>query len=160
MGRLLALQAKPLLQKGVRAIQELLDPQLRHTPRSTSQVLRLIQAAHACLNSEESQRPPMDDVVAILRGEEVPSLLSRKSSAFQGNGCMIDFYSQLQQSKTDMNGHLALAMLGVPDFEDDDHFFCRWDSRTKGTRRFPPRFSSSIIRSNSCSENRTEKDCW
>ncbi|KAF7851394.1 hypothetical protein BT93_L4013 [Corymbia citriodora subsp. variegata] len=121
----LVLWAKPLLQKGVGAIQELLDPQLRHTRRSSSQVMRLIQAAHVCINNEESQRPPMDHVVAILRGEEEPSSLSRKGSAFAGNGCIIDFYSQLQQSKTDMNGHLALAMLGVPDFEDDDHFFCR-----------------------------------
>lgn len=117
----LVLWAKPLLQKGVGAVQELLDPHLGPTLRSSSQVLRLIQAAHVCINSEESQRPPMDHVVAILRGEEEPSSLSRKA----GNGCIVDFYSQLQQSKTDMNGHLALAMLGVPDFEDDDHFFCR-----------------------------------
>ncbi|XP_030536841.1 probable serine/threonine-protein kinase PBL11 isoform X2 [Rhodamnia argentea] len=117
----LVLWAKPLLQKGVGAIQELLDPRLGHALRSSSPVLRLIQAAHACINSEESQRPPMDRVVAILRGEEEPSSLSRKGSAFVGNGCIIDFYShQLQQSKTDMDGHLALAMLGVPDIEDDD----------------------------------------
>ncbi|KAI3430039.1 Protein kinase domain-containing protein [Psidium guajava] len=121
----LVLWAKPLLQKGVGAIQELLDPQLRHALRSSSQVLRLIQAAHACINSEESQRPPMDRIVAILRGKEEPSSLSRKGSAFVGNGCIIDFYSQLQQSKIDMDGHLALAMLGVPDFEDDDRFICR-----------------------------------
>ncbi|XP_038718924.1 probable serine/threonine-protein kinase PBL7 [Tripterygium wilfordii] len=119
----LVLWAKPLLHKGKGAIEELLDPRLKCKTRHSTQIARMIQAAAACINSEESRRPGIDEIIAILRGEEEPILSGRKKSNFSG---LIDCYPQLQQqTKSEMNSHLALAMLGVSEFEDDDHLYCR-----------------------------------
>ncbi|XP_058079306.1 probable serine/threonine-protein kinase PBL21 [Magnolia sinica] len=113
----LVLWAKPLLQQEG-DIGELLDPQLRHSSYSSSQFSRMVRAAAACVNSEESQRPSINQVVALLRGDE--HQITDKSS-FGKNSC-IGFYNQ--QTKSDVNGHLALAMLGVSDLDEDD-FYCR-----------------------------------
>lgn len=81
----------------------------------------MVQAAAACINNEESQRPNIDVIIAILRGIE-PDYLSRKKA---NNGCVFECYPQLQQqSKSEMKSHLALAMVGVTEFEDED-FYCR-----------------------------------
>ncbi|PKI68405.1 hypothetical protein CRG98_011202 [Punica granatum] len=120
--------AKPLLQKGAEAVQDLLDPRLKCHLRNARQILRMIQAAEACVNSEEFRRPAIDKIVAILRGiddeEEGSGFFSRKSSSFSVNGCVLDCYSQSQR-KSEFNSHLALAMLGVSEFEDYEHLFCR-----------------------------------
>ncbi|KAF9664056.1 hypothetical protein SADUNF_Sadunf17G0116400 [Salix dunnii] len=116
------LQAKPLLQKGKGAIEELLDPQLQCTLRNTTQIIQMIQAATACVSNEESRRPGIDEIIGILSGKEQPIYSNRKKSNFSG---IIDCYPQLQQTKSEMNSHLALAMLGVSEFEDDDHLYCR-----------------------------------
>lgn len=90
----------------------------------------MIQAAEACVNSEEFRRPGIDKIVAILRGiddddeEEANDFISRKSSSFSVNGCALDCYTRSQR-KSNFNSHLALAMLGVPEFEDYEHLFCR-----------------------------------
>uniref|UniRef100_A0A5B6Z9F9 Putative serine/threonine-protein kinase CDL1 n=1 Tax=Davidia involucrata TaxID=16924 RepID=A0A5B6Z9F9_DAVIN len=118
----LVLWAKPLLQQG--AIEGLLDPRLKFTPKNSNQVARMVQAAAACINSEESRRPGIDEITGILRGEE-PNGSNSKKSSFPGNGCVIDYYPQLQQTGSEMRSHLALAMLGVSEFEDDDHLYCR-----------------------------------
>ncbi|KAJ6735118.1 hypothetical protein OIU79_002235 [Salix purpurea] len=118
----LVLWAKPLLQKGKGAIEELLDPQLQCTLRNTTQIIQMIQAATACVSNEESRRPGIDEIIGILRGEEQPIYSNRKKSNFSG---IIDCYPQLQRTKSEMNSHLALAMLGVSEFEDDDHLYCR-----------------------------------
>ncbi|XP_011002778.1 PREDICTED: serine/threonine-protein kinase CDL1-like [Populus euphratica] len=118
----LVLWAKPLLQKGKEAIEELLDPRLKCTLRNTTQITQMIQAAAACISNEESRRPGIDEIIGILRGEEQPIYSNRKKSNFSG---IIDCYHQLQQTKSEMNSHLALAMLGVSEFEDDDHLYCR-----------------------------------
>ncbi|KAG6737155.1 hypothetical protein POTOM_059810 [Populus tomentosa] len=118
----LVLWAKPLLQKGKVAIEELLDPQLKCTLRNTTQITQMIQAATACISNEESRRPGINEIIGILRGEEQPFYSNRKKSNFSG---IIDCYPQLQQTKSEMNSHLALAMLGVSEFEDDDHLYCR-----------------------------------
>lgn len=117
----LVLWAKPLLQQ--ESIEQLLDSCLKLTPKNSNQIGRMVQAAAACINSEESRRPSIDEVVVILRGRE-PNCSSRKKSGFPGNGFVTDCYAQLQ-TKSEMRSHLALAMLGVPDFEDDAHFYCR-----------------------------------
>ncbi|KAJ6936090.1 hypothetical protein NC652_010972 [Populus alba x Populus x berolinensis] len=114
--------AKPLLQKGKVAIEELLDPRLKCTLRNTTKITQMIQAATACISNEESRRPGIDEIIGILRGEEQPFYSNRKKSNFSG---IIDCYPQLQQTKSEMNSHLALAMLGVSEFEDDDHLYCR-----------------------------------
>ncbi|KAH7556960.1 hypothetical protein JRO89_XS11G0018800 [Xanthoceras sorbifolium] len=118
----LVLWAKPLLHKGMAAVEELLDPRLKCTLRNTTQIARMIQAAAACISSEESRRPGIDEIIAILRGEEELIYSSRKKHNFSG---IIDCYPHLQQTNSEMTSHLALAMLGVSEFEDDDHLYCR-----------------------------------
>ena len=86
---------------------------------------RMIEAAAACVTNEESRRPGIREIIAILKGEEEPLLSKRKKSSFLGNGCVIDCYSQLQQTNNEMKSHLALAMLGVAEFEDDDYLYGR-----------------------------------
>ncbi|KAG5125268.1 hypothetical protein JHK82_032005 [Glycine max] len=118
-------KAKPFLQKGKGAIEELLDPQLKCSLKFSNQMGRMIEAAAACVTNEESRRPGIREIIAILKGEEEPLLSKRKKSSFLGNGCVIDCYSQLQQTNNEMKSHLALAMLGVAEFEDDDYLYGR-----------------------------------
>ena len=49
----------------------------------------------------------------------------RRKSGYFGNGYVIDYYPQLQETNNEMKSHLALAMLGVPECEDDDFVYCR-----------------------------------
>ena len=104
------------------AVEELLDPRLKCTLKNSTQIARMIQAAAACISNEESRRPAIDEIIAILRGEEEPFYSIRKKSNFSG---IIDCYPQSQHSKSEIKSHLALAMLGVSEFEDDDHLYCR-----------------------------------
>ncbi|GKV47101.1 hypothetical protein SLEP1_g54028 [Rubroshorea leprosula] len=117
----LILWAKPLLHRGMAAVEELLDPQLKCNVKNSTQIARTIQAAAASINNEESRRPCIDEIIAVLKGEVEPVYSIRKKSNFSG---IIDCYSQLPQNKTEMNSHLALAMLGVSEFDDDD-LYCR-----------------------------------
>ncbi|XP_043696141.1 probable serine/threonine-protein kinase PBL23 isoform X2 [Telopea speciosissima] len=119
----LVLWAKPLLQRG--SIKELLDPMLKLSPRDSNQLMKMIHAAAACIESEEFRRPSINQIVAILQGDEHYSS-SRNISAFPGNDCVVDCYSHLQHKKsTEMRSHFALAMLGVSDLEEDNHLYCR-----------------------------------
>lgn len=118
----LVLWAKPILHRGMAAVEELLDPRLKCTSRNSAQIARVIQAAAACISSEESRRPGIDEIIAILRGEEELIYCTWKKHNFSG---IIDCYPQLQQTKSEMKSHLALAMLGVSEFEEDDHLYCR-----------------------------------
>lgn len=117
-------QAKPFLQKGKEAIEDLLDPQLSCTIKSSNQICRMIEAATACVTNEESRRPGIKEIISILKGEEL-ILSKRRKSSFGANGPVIDSYPQLLDTNTDIKGHLALAMLGVSEFEDDDYLFGR-----------------------------------
>lgn len=119
------LQAKPLLQKGKGAIEELLDPQLKCSLRCSNQMARMIEAAGACVTNEESRRPGIREIIAILRGEEETVLSKRKKSGLLANGLVIDCYPQLRLTNNEMKSHLALAMLGVSEFEDDDYVYGR-----------------------------------
>lgn len=65
----LVLWVKPHLKQGKGAIHKLIDPQLKVTTKHSNQILRMIHAAAACINSEESQRPGISRIVTILRGE-------------------------------------------------------------------------------------------
>ncbi|KAE8659358.1 pfkB-type carbohydrate kinase family protein [Hibiscus syriacus] len=118
----LVLWAKPLLHGGMTAVEEILDPRLKCTLKNSTQIARTIQAAAACISNEESRRPSIDGIISILRGEDEPFYSFRKKSNFSG---IVDCYSQLQHSKSEMKSHLALAMLGVSEFEDDDQLYCR-----------------------------------
>ncbi|KAK1309357.1 Receptor-like cytosolic serine/threonine-protein kinase RBK2 [Acorus calamus] len=106
----LVMWAKPLLQQG--AMDELIDPQLRNwSNNNQSEMNRMVRASAACLNSEESERPSIDQVIDILLGEEI----------FDDWYCHLS-QEQLQLTTSEMKGHLALAMLGVSDIEDDKSF--------------------------------------
>ncbi|XP_043702765.1 probable serine/threonine-protein kinase PBL7 [Telopea speciosissima] len=119
----LVLWAKPLLQQGG-PIRELLDPRIKLGQRDSNQLTQMIQAAAACIESEESKRPSINQVVAILLGDDNYSS-NKNVSAFSGNGCVVDCYPHLQQTKSEMRSHFALAMLGVTDLEEDDHLYRR-----------------------------------
>ncbi|KAL2317232.1 hypothetical protein Fmac_031108 [Flemingia macrophylla] len=112
--------AKPLLTKGKGAIEDLLDPQVKYSWRYTDQMARTVDAAAACVTSEESRRPSIGEILAILKGEVEPVLSRRRMSGYFGNGYMIDYYPQLHETNNEMKSHLALAMLGVPGYEEDD----------------------------------------
>lgn len=116
----LVLWAKPLLQRED-ATGELLDPQLKPGSYSSSQVTRMVRAAAACINSEESARPSIDLVISMLQGDDNSTTLDK--SNFIGNN-WVSCYSQTHnlQKKQDMNSHLALAMLGVADLDEDDFY--------------------------------------
>ncbi|CAK9150625.1 unnamed protein product [Ilex paraguariensis] len=74
-------QAKPLLQQGT--IEVLLDPRLTFTKKNSKQITRMVQAAAACINNEESRRPNIDEIISILRGAE-SNFPNRKKSGFPG----------------------------------------------------------------------------
>lgn len=111
-------QAKPLLQQDV--LEKFLDPRLKVPRKNVHQISRMVQAATACIHSEESRRPDIDEIIDILRGRE-PDSFTKKKTILPSNSYVID--PQLQQTRNEMKSHLALAMLGVADFEDDDLYF-------------------------------------
>ncbi|KAK9091645.1 hypothetical protein Sjap_024822 [Stephania japonica] len=117
--------AKPLLQQGD-TVKELLDPKPRIGPQSSKYITRMVEAAAACISSEESRRPSINQVISVLQGEEnyIPN---KTKYSFSGHGCILDCYAQShnQQAKNDMTSHFALAMLGVSDLEDNEHLYCR-----------------------------------
>ncbi|XP_052196090.1 probable serine/threonine-protein kinase PBL7 [Diospyros lotus] len=117
--------AKPLLQQ--HAIERLLDPRLKFiSPRNPNQITWLVQAADACISREESRRPGIREIVAMLRGEE-PNCSNNKKSSSRNGGYVVDCESQSQQTRSvsEMKSHLALAMLGVSEFGEDDHLYSR-----------------------------------
>ncbi|KAL0431389.1 UNVERIFIED_CONTAM: Proline-rich receptor-like protein kinase PERK13 [Sesamum radiatum] len=117
----LVLWAKPLLQQG--GLEKLLDPRLKFHPKNSTQVTRMVRAATACINNEESRRPEMSEIIRILRGDE-PRGLSRKKVILPANSTVMECYPQLQRTKSEMKSHFALAMLGV-ELEDDDLLYSR-----------------------------------
>ncbi|KAL9316356.1 hypothetical protein ACSQ67_017357 [Phaseolus vulgaris] len=121
----LVVWAKPLLRKGKGAIEELLDPQVKYNSSYIDQMARMVDAAAACVTNEESRRPSIGEIVAILKGEVEPVFSRRRKSGYLGNGFVIDYYPQLQQTNNEMKSHLALAMLGVSECEDDDFLYGR-----------------------------------
>ncbi|KAL1215266.1 Protein kinase STUNTED [Cardamine amara subsp. amara] len=116
----LVVWAKPLLYRGMEAIEELLDPRLSCTRKNLPSMKRMIQAASACLINEESRRPGMNEILLMLKGDEEIELRTFSSMKKSNLSGLIDCYPQLQRTKSEMKSHLALAMLGVTEFEDDD----------------------------------------
>ncbi|XP_010551893.1 PREDICTED: serine/threonine-protein kinase CDL1-like isoform X2 [Tarenaya hassleriana] len=118
--------AKPLLHRGMEATEELLDPLVKRTRKSSVLINRMIRAAASCVIKEESRRPGMEEIVSILKGEE--GLEQGTNSCLKKNNLpgMIDSYTQLKQTKSEMKGYLALAMVGVTEFEDEDHLYGRY----------------------------------
>lgn len=111
------IQAKPLLQQDV--LEKFLDPRLKIPRKNLHQISWMIQAAAACIHSEESRRPDIDEIIDMLRGRESDSIYTKKN-ILPGNSCLIDSYNHSQQTRSEMKSHLALAMLGVAEFDNDD----------------------------------------
>lgn len=68
----------------------------------------------------------MGEIVAILKGKEAQALARKKKALLplNNNTNVSDAYPELMQTKSEMNNHFALAMLGV-EFDDDDHLYRR-----------------------------------
>lgn len=115
--------AKPLLQEG--AIEKLIDPHLILTSKNSNQIARMVQAAAACISNEESRRPNIDEIITIMQGKAC-TYVNKKKSTFATSAFGVELNSQLQRTKSEMKSHLALAMLGVSDYEDDDHHLYYW----------------------------------
>ncbi|KAJ0974896.1 hypothetical protein J5N97_016861 [Dioscorea zingiberensis] len=114
----LVLWAKPFLQQGAEAIGKLADSRLKPNSRHWNEMSRVLQTTTACLSSEESTRPSIGKVIAMLQGDET----CNEWSEFTKNSLLSGYGSQSHNSaeKPDMRNHLALAMLGVSDNEEDD----------------------------------------
>ncbi|KAI3665588.1 hypothetical protein L6452_44215 [Arctium lappa] len=121
----LVLWAKPLLQQG--SVEKLLDPRIKFTERNLDQIARMIQAADACINNEESKRPNIDVIISILNGAKPnPPIRPKPGTNLSSNNYVTDCYPPIRQTKNEMKSHLALAMLGVSELEDDhDHLYGR-----------------------------------
>lgn len=117
------LQAKPLFQEG--CVEKLLDPRVKFSQKYSNHVTQMVQAATACLHNEESRRPSINEIIAILRGGKTNCSSRKRANLASSSSCVTECYPQLQQTKSEMRSHLALAMLGVVEFEDDDHLYCR-----------------------------------
>ncbi|KAJ9564379.1 hypothetical protein OSB04_000345 [Centaurea solstitialis] len=114
----LVLWAKPLLQQG--SVEKLLDPRIKFTERNLDQIARMIEAAAACINNEESKRPNMNVIISILNGAEPnPPIQSKPATNLSSNNYVTDCYPPIRQTKNEMKSHLALAMLGVSELEDE-----------------------------------------
>lgn len=97
----------------------------------------MIQAAAACIHSEESRRPDIDEIIDMLSGRESDSIYTKKN-ILPGNSCLIDSYNHSQQTRSEMKSHLALAMLGVAEFDNDD-LYRSWNKKGESEvlSRFP-----------------------
>lgn len=108
------------MEQGDSALDSLLDPRAKVTPKSSKLITRIVRAAAACLNSEESCRPSINDTIILLRGEGC--LMKGKASLGSRRSYVPPI---LQRTKSEMKSHLALAMLGVSELEDDDFLYGR-----------------------------------
>ncbi|XP_057524103.1 probable serine/threonine-protein kinase PBL23 [Amaranthus tricolor] len=61
--------AKPLMDKGDTGLDSLLDQRAKVTPKSSKLITQMVHAALACVNSEESSRPGINEAIVLLRGE-------------------------------------------------------------------------------------------
>ncbi|KAJ6816595.1 putative serine/threonine-protein kinase PBL7 [Iris pallida] len=119
----LVLWAKPLLQQGEGAMEKLIDPMLKVT--SWHEMSRMVRAASACVKNDECARPSIDQVIGMLEGEEFSC--STDWLTFSGNNsCLLSPYASQSHDQApergDMKGHLALAMLGVSDSDEEDSY--------------------------------------
>ncbi|XP_021993484.1 uncharacterized protein LOC110890206 isoform X1 [Helianthus annuus] len=95
--------------------------------KNLDQIAQMLKAAHACIyHNEESKRPNMDAILSILKGVEANPRLRKTPAAtpLSSYNYATEGYPQIQQTQNELNSHLALAMLGITEFEDDhDHLY-------------------------------------
>ncbi|KAL6001497.1 hypothetical protein ACLOJK_007235 [Asimina triloba] len=102
------------------SVADLLDPQLKHGSYNRTQLAQMARAASSCLNADESHRPTIDKVLAILQGSEHFTPCKSSFLAKASFSCYPHLHSE--QAKCEMSSHLALAMMGVNDVDDEDIF--------------------------------------
>ncbi|OAY78928.1 Serine/threonine-protein kinase PBS1 [Ananas comosus] len=105
-------RARPLLQQGEGAMEKLLDPRIKLDSNSSNEMSRMVHAATACLCCEDSGRPSIDQVIAILQGQ---GNCGGDWPIFMGHGCFVGYGSTRLHGlleMSDVKSHLALAMLG------------------------------------------------
>ncbi|KAL2896102.1 hypothetical protein RDABS01_037886 [Bienertia sinuspersici] len=115
--------AKPLMDQGESAYDSLLDPRAKLTPKSSKLIAQMVRAAAACVSNEECSRPSINEAIILLRGEGC--LLNNKGKASLGSRRVSYVPQILQRTKSEMKSHLALAMLGVSELDDDDFLYGR-----------------------------------
>lgn len=111
--------AKPLVDEGDTALETLLDPRAKVTPKSSKLITQMVRAASACVSSEESSRPSIEEAITLLRGESCP-IKAKSGFSWISYGPHV-----LNRTKSEIKNHLALAMLGVSELDDDDYLFDR-----------------------------------
>lgn len=57
------------MDKGDTGLDSLLDQRAKVTPKSSKLITQMVHAALACVNSEESSRPGINEAIVLLRGE-------------------------------------------------------------------------------------------
>lgn len=96
-----------------------IDPTNPRTSHHRTELARVVCAAAACLSTDESNRPNIDDTISMLQDDDT---LSSDWSVLTTSGCLTGYGSHYPLEKGEMKSHLALAMLGVSDTEEDDMY--------------------------------------
>ncbi|CAL4938480.1 unnamed protein product [Urochloa decumbens] len=104
----LVMWATPVLSSG--DISELLDPRL-DVEHDEAEVRRMATAACLCLRRSARLRPPISQVLSILRGESAASI------ADQGGAAEMDCLDDEAYPAANVRSHLDLALLDVEDSE-------------------------------------------
>ncbi|CAM6042853.1 unnamed protein product, partial [Sphagnum compactum] len=113
--------ASPLLEE--RNLEKLVDPQLKAVGLyDLNEMESMVLAASLCVQQSAPRRPSMSQVLKILCGDQSENLSifqrqeARLSVDLDDTGCTLDD----EDGKVDIQTHMALAMLGVDDDDDDD----------------------------------------
>ncbi|CAL4913499.1 unnamed protein product [Urochloa decumbens] len=104
----LVMWATPVLSSG--DISELLDPRL-DVEHDEAEVKRMATAACLCLRRSARLRPPISQVLSILRGESAASI------ADQSGAAEMDCLDDEAYPAANVRSHLDLALLDVEDSE-------------------------------------------
>ncbi|CAN6290071.1 unnamed protein product [Urochloa humidicola] len=104
----LVMWATPVLSSG--DISELLDPRL-DAEHDEAGVRRMAAAACLCLRRSARLRPPISQILSILRGESTASI------ADQGGAAEMDCLDDEAYPAANVRSHLDLALLDVEDSE-------------------------------------------
>jgi len=104
----LVMWATPVLSSG--DITDLLDPRL-DVEHDDAEVRRMVTAACLCLRRSARLRPPISQILSILRGESTASI------ADQGGAAELDCLDDEAYPAANVRSHLDLALLDVEDSE-------------------------------------------
>ncbi|CAK9216827.1 unnamed protein product [Sphagnum troendelagicum] len=115
----LVIWARSLLEE--RNLEKLVDPRLGNK-YNVSQMQTMISVSALCVTQSAQRRPHINQVLKMLLGEEEHDggAVSIEFDEEDGSNCEgTPNYMHSNSSKVDLQTHLALAMLGVDDDNDD-----------------------------------------